>query len=571
MSGVGKGVATSSIGTLLAAKGWTVNLAKVDPYLNVDAGTMNPTEHGEVFVLDNGLETDQDMGNYERFLNRDLTGDDYITSGMVYRHVIEKERALGYGGKCVEAIPHIRDEIVRRFEHSAKVNKSDISIIEIGGTVGDYQNIMFIEAARVLKIRHPQDVIFIMVSYLPVPGTLGEMKTRPTQNAVHQLASYGVTADLIVARASIPLDDRRKEKIAIACNLPTKRVISAPDIKSIYDVPGNFESDKLADTVLEALHVPAGERSGPRVDEPLISLPAWKKMACGISGNTDKPLNIAIVGKYFNTGDFVLTDAYLSVLEAVKFSGYAAGVKPIIHTINSRDFEKATMPRRGEQSPESDNSPYSKLDEMDGIIVPGGFGESGIEGKLNVIRYCRENKIPYFGLCYGMQLMTIEYARNVLGLQGAQTAEIDPKAEHLIIDIMPDQKKKLESKDYGGSMRLGLYPAKLLKGSVAQEAYSYFDGKRLDKPTVTIKERHRHRYEVNPKYVTRLEKAGLVFSGKSPDGTLCEIAELPRSEHPFFLGTQFHPEFLARPLMPHPLFTEFLKAAKAKKGAVVPK
>ncbi|MEN9912863.1 MAG: synthetase, synthase [Candidatus Parcubacteria bacterium] len=555
MSGVGKGVATSSIGTLLAAKGWSVNLAKVDPYLNVDAGTMNPTEHGEVFVLDNGLETDQDMGNYERFLNRDLTGDDYITSGMVYKHVIEKERALSYGGKCVEAIPHIRDEIVHRFEHSAKVNKSDVSIIEIGGTVGDYQNIMFIEAARVLKIRHPNDVIFIMVSYLPVPGTLGEMKTRPTQNAVHQLASYGVTADIIVARASIPLDERRKEKIAIACNLPSKRVISAPDIKSIYDVPGNFERDKLGDIVLEALNVPVGERSGPHSDEPLISLPAWKKMARGIAGNVDKPLNIAIVGKYFNTGDFVLTDAYLSVLEAVKFSGYATGVKPIIHTINSRDFEAVRS-----------ENPYAQLDEMDGIIVPGGFGESGIEGKLNVIRYCRENKIPYFGLCYGMQLMTIEYARNVLGLSGAQTAEIDPRAAHLIIDIMPDQKKKLEIKDFGGSMRLGLYTAHLLKGSIAQEAYSYFNGVKLDRPTKIIKERHRHRYEVNPKYVERLERAGLVFSGKSPDGTLCEIAELPRAEHPFFLGTQFHPEFLARPLMPHPLFTEFLKAAKGRKG-----
>ena len=559
MSGVGKGVATSSIGTLLAAKGWTVNLAKVDPYLNVDAGTMNPTEHGEVFVLDNGLETDQDMGNYERFLNRDLTGDDYITSGMVYKHVIEKERALGYGGKCVEAIPHIRDEIVRRFEHSAKVNKSDISIIEIGGTVGDYQNIMFIEAARVLKIRHPNDVIFIMVSYLPVPGTLGEMKTRPTQNAVHQLASYGVTADIIIARADMPLDDRRKEKIAVACNLPAKRVISAPDIESIYDVPINFERDRLGDIVLEALNVPFGERSGALKDEPLISMDAWKKMTKGIKNYVDKPLKIAIVGKYFNTGDFVLTDAYISVLEAIKFSGYAAQVKPIIHTVNARDFEKGSV----------GDAAYAKLDEMDGVIVPGGFGESGIEGKLNVIRYCRENKIPYFGLCYGMQLMTIEYARNVLGLAGAHTAEIDPKSPHLIIDIMPDQKKKIATGDYGGSMRLGLYPAKLTKGSVAQEAYSQFAGKPLPRPTTVIRERHRHRYEVNPKYIDRIEKGGLVFSGKSPDGTLMEIAELPRTEHPFFLGTQFHPEFLARPLMPHPLFTEFLKAAKINKGKVV--
>lgn len=590
MSGVGKGVATSSIGTLLASKGWIVNLAKVDPYLNVDAGTMNPTEHGEVFVLDSGLETDQDMGNYERFLNRDLTEADYMTSGMVYKHVIEKERALGYGGKCVEAIPHIRDEIVRRFEYSAKVNKSDISIIEIGGTVGDYQNIMFIEAARVLKIRHPHDVIFIMVSYLPVPGTLGEMKTRPTQNAVHQLASYGVTADIIIARANMPLDDRRKEKIAVACNIPANRVISAPDIESIYDVPLNFERDKLADIVLEALDVPPAERKGPLSDDPLISLADWRRMTQGIKAEGRKTVNIAIVGKYFNTGDFMLTDAYLSVLEAIKFSAYAAGVKPVIHTINSRDFEqgsrgrgveKSQKKKHGPNSPSLTSNPYAQLDSMDGIIVPGGFGESGIEGKLNVIRYCRENKIPYFGLCYGMQLMTIEYARNVAGLKGAQTAEIDPKAPHVVIDIMPDQKKKIAEGDFGGSMRLGVYPAKLKKGTVAEEAYrearsfGLGSGKgskfQVSSAQLLIHERHRHRYEVNPNYVDRLEKAGLVFSGKSPDGTLCEIAELPRHSddpsqqtHPFFLGTQFHPEFLARPLAPHPLFTEFIKAANER-------
>ena len=579
MSGVGKGIATSSIGTLLSAKGFKINLVKVDPYLNVDAGTMNPTEHGEVFVLNSGLETDQDMGNYERFLNRDLTADDYVTSGMVYKYVIEKERALGYGGKCVEAVPHIRDEIVRRFEHAARVNKSDISIIEIGGTVGDYQNIMFIEAARALKIRHPEDVAFIMVSYLPTPGTLGEMKTRPTQNAVHQLASYGVTTDIVIARAEVPLDDRRKEKIATACNILPKRVISAPDIKSIYDVPVNFEHDKLADILLEVLHVDPHVAKAYAA-EPILSMAEWKKMARGIKNHEGKTLTIAIVGKYFNTGDFVLTDSYLSVLEAVKFSGYAVGMKPVIRTINSREFENGVTPakagvqgkttnknRMDSRLRGNDNSktfPYEQLDGVDGIIVPGGFGESGIEGKLNVIRYAREKGIPYFGLCYGMQLMTIEYARNVVGLAGAHTAEIDPQAPHLVIDIMPDQKKKIAEGKYGGSMRLGTYMAKLGKGTIAQEAYSYFAGKLLPKPTTTIKERHRHRYEVNPKYIERLERAGLVFSGRSPDGTLMEIAELPRSVHPFFLGTQFHPELLARPLMPHPLFTEFMKAAKKR-------
>jgi CTP synthase len=563
MSGVGKGIATSSIGTLLSAKGFRVNLAKVDPYLNVDAGTMNPTEHGEVFVLNSGLETDQDMGNYERFLGRDLTAHDYVTSGMVYKTVIERERALEYGGKCVEAVPHIRDEIVRRFEHSAKVNKSDISIIEIGGTVGDYQNVMFIEAARVLKIRHPNDVVFIMVSYLPIPGTLGEMKTRPTQHAVYHLASYGVTTDIIIARAAIPLDARRKEKIAAACNIPANRVISAPDIKSIYDVPVNFDHDHLGETVLEALHVDKEETKARSKNEPELSFKAWKNMAKGIKNHTKHTLNIAIVGKYFNTGDFILSDSYLSVIEAIKFSAYAVGVKPIIHTVNARDFENENGTKKARNSKsearnkhqvQNSSNPYLQLDAMDGIIVPGGFGESGIEGKLNVIRYARENKIPYFGLCYGMQLLTIEYARNILGLTGAQTAEINPKAPHLIIDIMPDQKKKLAAGNYGGSMRLGLYPAKLKKGTIAESAYG----------TTSIKERHRHRYEVNPKYIDRLERSGLVFSGKSPDGTLMEVAELPQDIHPFFLGTQFHPELLARPLSPHPLFTEFMKAAKTR-------
>lgn len=534
MSGVGKGIATSSIGTILSAKGFKINLVKVDPYLNVDAGTMNPTEHGEVFVLNSGLETDQDMGNYERFLGRDLTSDDYVTSGMVYKHVIEKERALAYGGKCIEAIPHIRDEIVHRFEHSAKVNKSDISIIEIGGTVGDYQNIMFIEAARVLKTRHPNDVAFIMVSYLPTPGTLGEMKSRPTQHAVRQLSSYGVNTDIIIARAMTPLDAKRKEKIAVSCNIHPEDVISAPDIESIYDVPVNFDHDHLGEIVLEKLHLP------PHKTDP--SFKVWKSFARGLKNEKAPELNVAVVGKYFNTGDFVLTDAYISVLEALKFSAYAVKARVKIHTVNARDFEDK-------------NPDYSSLNQFDGILVPGGFGETGIEGKFNVIRYARENKIPYFGLCYGMQLMTIEYARNVLGLNDAHTAEIDPKAEHLIIDIMPDQKKKLADGNYGGSMRLGVYPAKLLKGSIAQGAYE----------ADTVKERHRHRYEVNPKYIERLEKAGLVFSGKSPDDTLMEIAELPHSEHPFFLGTQFHPEFLARPLGPHPLFTAFMKAVKGRR------
>jgi len=554
MSGVGKGVATSSIGTLLSAQGFSVNLVKVDPYLNVDAGTMNPTEHGEVFVLNSGLETDQDMGNYERFLNRDATGADYMTSGMIYKAVIDRERSLGYGGKCVEAVPHIRDEIVRRFEHAAKASKSDVSIIEIGGTVGDYQNIMFIEAARFLKIHHPDDCLFIMVSYLPVPSNLGEMKTRPTQHAVHQLASYGVNTDIIIARADRPLDKRRKEKIAVACNIHPDHVISAPDIESIYDVPTNFDHDGLGEIILDSLKM---ERKAGGKNPGLAE---WKRMARDIKDHADHQLKIAIVGKYFATGEFILTDAYLSVLEAIKFSARAVGVKAVIEAVNATDFEEEAKSKKQEGKID-----YSVLNSFDGIIVPGGFGSTGIEGKLNVIRYAREHKIPYFGLCYGMQLLTIEYARTKLRLADANTTEIDPKTKNPVIDIMPDQKKKMEDKDYGGTMRLGIYPTKLAKDTVAQDAYSSFQGKRLPKATTLIKERHRHRFEVNPKYIERLEKGGLVFSGKSPDGTLMEIAELPRSIHPFFLGTQFHPEFLARPLMPHPLFNEFMKAAKGKK------
>jgi len=530
MSGVGKGIATSSIGTILKSKGYTVNPVKVDPYLNVDAGTMNPTEHGEVFVLNSGLETDQDMGNYERFLEIDLGPDDYMTSGMVYKAVIDRERALGYKGKCVEAIPHITNEILSRFERSAKAAGSDISLVEIGGTVGDYQNVLFIEAARALKLRHPSDVIFIMVSFLPVPSTLGEMKTRPTQHAVRQLNSYGVQPDIIIARGPVPLDVRRKEKIAISSNVPVENVISAPDIESVYDVPLNFDKDKIGERILDTLSLK------PKIKKDIL-IEKWRTFAKSVK-SAKSEINIGIVGKYFDTGDFVLSDAYVSVIEAIKYSAYAHGRKPVLHWINSKDFEH-------------DPKSVKSLKELDGVIVPGGFGETGVEGKIATIKFCRENKIPYFGLCYGMQLLVVEYARNVAGLTNAHTTEINPKTEYPVIDIMPDQKEKLAKEDYGGSMRLGAYEAHLKPGTIAREAYG--------KPKIS--ERHRHRFEVNPEYIEKLEIAGLVFSGRSPSGTLMEIAELSRDKHPFMLGTQFHPEFLARPLSPHPLFSAFIKSA----------
>ncbi len=532
MSGVGKGVAASSMGLILQQRGYGVNLVKVDPYLNVDAGTMNPTEHGEVFVLNSGLETDQDMGNYERFLNRDLGPEDYMTSGMVYQSVINRERALEYGGKCIEAIPHVRDEILQRIEAAAAHNGSRISVIEIGGTVGDFQNALFIEAARVMKLKHPDDVTFVMVSYLPVPGTLGEMKTKPTQTAVRDLNSYGVQPDFIIARSKESMDEKRKEKLAIWCNVRPDHIISAPDVDSIYDVPLNLEKDSIGDALLDALKLPK--------DTP-ADLSAWEGFVSRVKGAT-KVVKIGIVGKYFDSGDFVLSDAYLSVIEALKFSAAEIGVKAEIEWLNAKAFE--------------DGADVDTLRAYDGVIVPGGFGQTGIEGKIQAIRFCRENKIPYFGLCYGMQLMVIEYARNVLGLEGANTAEIDPYAPHLVVDVMLEQKALIAAGKYGGTMRLGTYEEIIKEGTIAHAAYG----------AGSVQERHRHRYEINPAYVEQLEEAGLVFSGTSPDGVLMEVAELQAETHPFFLGTQAHPELKARPLAPHPLFTAFLTAA-SKNGA----
>lgn len=531
ISGVGKGVASSSIGKIMQARGHVVTAIKIDPYINIDAGTMNPTEHGEVFVLDDGDECDQDMGNYERFLDVDLSKTNYMTTGRVYREVIRKERNLEYKGKNVEVVPDFPLEVIRRIEEATKKANAGITIIEIGGTVGEYQNVLFLEAARMMKTKHHNDVAFVLVSYLPVPSNLGEMKTKPTQYASRTLNSAGVQADVIIARGPVALDKKRKEKIALFCNVPEENVISAPDVKSIYDVALNFEKDKLGETLEKVLGLPKNN----------ANLSKWKSFVAKTK-NGKEVVKIAVVGKYFDSGDFVLSDVYISVLEALKFSAYQCGARVEISCVNSKDFESKKVS-------------LSTLKKYDGILVPGGFGESGIEGIISAIGYARREKIPYFGLCYGMQLMVIEYARNVLGLKDANTREINPNAKDLVIDVMADQKEKIENKKMGGSMRLGAYPAVLGKGTIAREAYR----------TSSISERHRHRYEVNNDYVEALEKNGLVFSGLSPDGKLCEIAELPQRDHPFFLGTQFHPEFKARPLSPHPLFTAFMKACLKNK------
>lgn len=527
MSGVGKGITSSSIALLLQSRGQTVTAMKIDPYINVDAGTMNPTEHGETFVLHDGLETDQDMGNYERFLNTDLPGINYMTTGSVYQSVIQKERNLKYEGRCVEVVPDIPLEVIRRIKTAATEAAANVVLVEVGGTVGEYQNVLFLEAIRMMKTEEPDNVAVVMVSYLPVPGSIGEMKTKPTQTAVRMLNSVGVFADMIVARSPIGVDVKRKAKLALFCNVRTKDVISAPDVSSIYDIPLSFEKEHLSERLCEVLGMKCSKN---------IDLKNWKSFVKKSKTAKDS-VKIAVVGKYFSSGDFVLSDVYISVLEAIKYSAYKLGLKPDITYLSSADF--------------TDKSRLRELKKYDGILVPGGFGTTGIEGKLNVIEYARKQKIPYFGICYGMQLVVVEYARNVAKLKNASTEEIDSKAEHLVVGVMPEQREKIAQKNMGGTMRLGQYPAILKPGSVAAKAYKAKE----------VAERHRHRYEVNPDYVEQLESAGLRFSGTSPDGRLMEIAELPVEDHPFFMGVQFHPELQARPLDPHPLFTAFIKAA----------
>jgi len=527
MSGVGKGIATSSIGRILQARGLKVTALKIDPYVNVDAGTMNPTEHGEVFVLRDGYETDQDMGNYERFLDTNLPNDNYMTTGRVYQNVINRERNLEYEGKCVQVVPHIPREVIGRIKHATEVAKADVTVVEIGGTIGEYENILFIEAVRMMKLANPEDVMTVVVSYLPVPSKVGEMKTKPTQHAVRSLNSTGVHPDIIIGRSDRPIDEKRKKKIAMFCNMSERDVISAPDIESIYEVPINFEKDGLSDRILEKLNL-TSEKTDMR---------DWTDFVNRLKA-TNKKVKIGIAGKYFATGDFVLSDAYISVIEAIKHAAVQSDVKPEIIWLDSEKYE--TNPKK-----------LDELSDLNGLIVPGGFGTRGIEGKILAIQYVREHNIPFLGICYGMQMAIVEYARNVLRLEGAHTTEINPETEHPIIDILPEQKKNLNEKNFGGTMRLGGYPAELVSDTMVARLYG----------TKLIDERHRHRYEMNPDYIEQIESAGMVFSGKSPDRRLMEIVELPREVHSFFVGAQFHPELQSRPLVGHPIFNGFLAAA----------
>ena len=523
MSGIGKGVVTSSLGKILQSRGFRVTASKIDPYINVDSGTMNPIEHGEIFVTEDGVECDQDIGNYERFLSENLFKENYMTTGSVYLEVIKKERNLKYKGKCVEVIPHIPDEVISRIRKAGKKNKADFIIVEIGGTVGEYQNLVFLEAARMMRLKSPKGVFFVLVTYLPIPSTIGEMKTKPTQNAVRALNEAGIQPDLIVGRSSHPLDELRKEKISVFCNISPENVISAPDVDLIYEIPINFEKENLSGKILKKFKMRPKKKD----------MEDWEKMVNKIRESKEE-VKIGIMGKYFETGKFILPDSYISVIEAIKHAAWFFKKKPVISWLLAEEYEK-------------NPSRLKELKNFDGIIIPGGFGNRGVEGKIKAIQFCREKKIPFFGLCLGMQLAVIEFARNVCRLKGAHSTEMDPRTEHPVIDFLPNQKNITKEGKYGGTMRLGAYDCRIKPNTITAQAYK----------KTQISERHRHRYELNNEYGELLQKKGMIMAGNNPKKGLVEIIEVPN--HPFFLGTQFHPEFKSSPTRPHPLFKKFIK------------
>jgi len=521
-SGLGKGITTASLGRLFKSRGLRVALQKLDPYVNVDPGTMNPFEHGEVFVLDDGAETDLDLGHYERFTDENLHRGSNLTTGAVYSAVIQKERRGDYLGKTVQVIPHITDEIKERIRSYATAENADLLIVEVGGTVGDIESLPFLEAIRQLRNEVGRDrCAFVHVSLMPLIGPTGELKTKPTQHSVKELRSLGLQPDVIVCRSDRPIGRHLKEKISLLCDVPISGVISAPDADSIYRVPLLLHKEGLDREVAAHLRIEA---------EPDLS--EWSALVERIDAATE-PVSIAIVGKYVN-----LRDAYLSVIEALRHGGFHHGARVEITWVSSDEL--------------AESDPAVALAGIDGIVVPGGFGWRGIEGKLEAIRYARENGVPYLGLCLGLQCAVVEYARNVCGLEGANSSEFDPGTTHPVIDLLPEQKNVT---DLGGSMRLGAQPCHVVPGTRAAAAYREH----------VVYERHRHRYEVNPAYHEVLTRAGLVFSGLSPDGRLVEIIELP--DHPFFMAGQFHPELRSRPTRPHPLFREFVGAAHARRGA----
>jgi CTP synthase len=516
-SGLGKGITTASLGRLFRSRGLRVALQKLDPYVNVDPGTMNPFEHGEVFVLDDGAETDLDLGHYERFTDENLHRGSNLTTGAVYSAVISKERRGDYLGKTVQVIPHVTDEIKERIRNHAAAENADLVIVEVGGTVGDIESLPFLEAIRQLRNEVGRDrCAFVHVSLMPFIGPSGELKTKPTQHSVKELRSLGIQPDAIVCRSDRAIGRHLKEKISLLCDVPISGVISAQDADSIYRVPLILAQEGLDRELAHHLRIDA---------EP--DLREWTTLVERIDAATD-PVRVAIVGKYVN-----LRDAYLSVIEALKHGGFHHGADVQIEWVSSDDVDEGDA--------------AELLRDVQGIVVPGGFGWRGVEGKLEVVRYAREQGVPFLGLCLGLQCAVIEFARDVCGLEGANSSEFDPATPHPVIDLLPEQK---DVTDLGGSMRLGAQPCHIVPGTRAERVYA--------EPVVY--ERHRHRYEVNPAYHEALSGKGMVFSGLSPDGRLVEIIEL--DDHPFFMAGQFHPELRSRPTRPHPLFRDFIGAAK---------
>ncbi len=553
LSGLGKGIIASSLAFLLKSRGFKVTNVKIDMYINVDAGTIRPQEHGEVFVTHDGVESDEDLGHYERFSHENLNRSNYITTGQIYQEVIRKERAFEYDGEDVEAIPHVTDEITKRIKQAGENHKADIVIVELGGTVGEYQNGIFFEATRIMKLKNPKDLIHLHVTYLPYLANIGELKSKPAQTSVHILNGMGIQPDIMVARSEKPCDLKRLEKLALFCSVSPDCIFSSPDLDSVYKVPvlltGTKEGiDKVALNLLGLK---------PKKHKYLVE---WKNLIKRIDKKKSKTVKVGIAGKYFTTGDYKLADSYVSVIEALKHASWQLGAGLELIWIDCQDLEKGTK----------------CLEGLNGIVVPQGWGSRGVEGKLAAVKFSRENKIPYLGLCFGMQMAVIEFARNVLGLKNANSAEVDPQTPNPVIHVMPDQKEYLAKKQYGGTIRLGAWPCLIKKGTRLEEAYRGFkDGKNApwlvenlfiklsdaDKNArLVVFERHRHRYEFNNEYREKFERAGLVISGTSPDGKLVEAIEL--SDHPFFVGTQFHPEYISRPLSPHPIFCAFIEAMK---------
>ncbi len=531
ISGIGKGITAASISLLLKQAGYRVAPLKFENYLNIDAGTINPIEHGDVFLCEDGTEADMDIGTYEKFLNEDMGKDNFVTIGEIYKTVIDRERRFEYKGEDVEAIPHITNEIIDRINSLGKKKKADIVVVELGGTAGEYQNIFYYEASRILTLKNPDDVIHVHVSYVPTPNHLGEPKTKPTQLSVRSLNSMGIQPDFIVARSAKILDKRRVERFALFCNVQPENIISNPDVSHPYEVPLILQKQQMAEKILNQFKL--------KVKKP--DLTAWQKLVDKIYSKKEKVINIAIIGKYFGTGDYQLRDSYAALFDALNHGAFEINAEVKTHWIDASAVAKA-MADKG------------KIDQIigkpDGIIVPIGWGERGAEGMIAAASYARKNNIPYLGLCYGMQLAVIAFARDILGWSDANTNENNSSTKHPVIHLMPAQKKYMDKRSYGGTMRLGTWDARVKKGTRAYEIYGHED----------TSERHRHRYEFNDEFKQDFEKNGLVISARSVVENLAEIIELPLSTHPFYLGTQGHPEYKSRPLSPHPIFVAFLKA-----------